>query len=176
MRLVIVAKGLEEVFGAKATAVERAVEATSRILGDRIERQGRANLASAGLRSPRWADSLEVNVTVTAALGLISVRERLWQWAIFEKGARIVGNPLWLPLSGVDVGGLSAKKLGRKFGLFRLRRPGRPDLLASRATGQPVYVAVPAVTLTKKLSLREIIGDAVADVPAVLKEQLALTG
>jgi hypothetical protein len=158
LRISISAPLISGIIARLTGATDIAVANTTAVAGKKIERVANSHMASAGMKSPRWRGSVKVDALATAGtdIGLITVRQTMWQWIFFEKGASIKGTPLWVPLSFGAAKGISAKKY-KEEKLFRVERDGEPDLLMGIETKKPLYVAVDQVTLKKKLNLRETI-------------------
>lgn len=160
-----------QVFASRAAALDQVVKLTAEKTGKDIQQAGNANIAASGLRSPKWRNSLKVNVISGDDSSRIRVTQSMWQWVFFEKGATIRGKPLWLPITGTPTQGLTAGRYAEQVGrLFRVKRKGKSDLLLSYETKQPLYHAVEQVQLAKRLSIRDTIRSKAEEIPETFRQ------
>lgn len=121
-----------------------ATRAAFQDIAARVQRQGRAEIASAGL-SRRWQAGFRTYVfprrIVPGAMTELAMRgqHRIGYANIFERGGRISGKPLlWLPLprapKRINGKPTTAREYVRSVGpLHTIRRPGKAPLLAGYA-------------------------------------------
>lgn len=119
-----------------------ATRAAFQDIAAQVQRQGRAQIASAGL-SRRWQTGFRTYVFPRrpGASGELAMRgqHRIGYANVFERGARIQGRPLlWLPLPAAPkrINGkpTTAREFVRSVGpLHTIRRPGKAPLLAGYA-------------------------------------------
>lgn len=126
-----------------------------------IERKGRANIAAAGRFGRRWQEGLKARRDPPAGTYInnsIVITHNVLGARLFEFGGTVEGRPLlWLPLSFAgDAQGIRAADYGKRHGLFKVERNGKPPLLLSLADRQPKYVGIQAVTIKRKWNIRGI--------------------
>jgi hypothetical protein len=139
--------------------IRRSVDAAANKLGNSIVQKGRADIASAGQFGQRWTQGLTSEVANEGdARTVITIREAVPYWRVFQDGAIIHGKPLlWIPLSfAPEAQGVSAKDFpGRLF--YVERKSGGAPLLLSADDGEPKYSGHESVRIPKKFHLLEII-------------------
>jgi hypothetical protein len=139
--------------------IRRSVDAAAMKLGNSIVEKGRADIASAGQFGQRWTQGLTSETTNEGdARTVITIREAVPYWRVFQDGAIIQGKPLlWIPLSfATEAHGVSAKDYPGR--LFRVdRKSGGAPLLLSADDGEPKYSGHESVRIPKKFHLMEII-------------------
>lgn len=121
------------------------------------ERQGRANIASAGHFGQRWLDGLHCKVTEGGGFVRIETFHDIPYFWTHQKGALIKGKPLlFIPFSfASDAQGISARDYPGK--LFRVERSSDGlIMLLSSGDGQPKYFGKSQVRVPKRFRVVEI--------------------
>jgi hypothetical protein len=151
---------VKQLLDEKAQQIKRSIKSAADTAAENILERGRADISGAGRFGARWTDGLTAPVTEEADGIVITVREAVPYWRVFEYGATIKGKPLlWIPLSfAVEAQGVRASDFPGR--LFRVdRKSGGAPLLLSADDKQPKYFAKESVTIPKKFHLVEIIQD-----------------
>lgn len=164
----------------------RAASAAVREAGETALKDGRADIAAAGL-SRKWQSALRLDVfpqgqdSINAAA---VIRHKIPYAGVFEDGAVIGGNPLlWLPIERnlpVRSGGRrwTPSKYAQAIGpLVSLRgRGNRNPLLGGRGRDgkvKPLFVGVGAVNIRKRFSIRDIAARAINSLGGLLQKHLS---
>jgi hypothetical protein len=151
---------VKQLLDEKAQQIKRSIKSAADTAAENILERGRADISGAGRFGARWTDGLTAPVTEEADGIVITVREAVQYWRVFEYGATIKGKPLlWIPLSfAVEAQGVRASDFPGR--LFRVdRKSGGAPLLLSADDKQPKYFGKESVTIPKKFHLIEIIQD-----------------
>lgn len=126
--------------------------------GDEMKKRGDADISGGGNFGARWTDAFEVTVETQGMRSTIRATMGVPYWKIFQYGGTIAGKPLlWIPLSGTDAVGKSAREYGP---LFRTQRKDGLLLLGSVDTGEMKYFGKASVTQKKRFHLIEVCEDA----------------
>jgi hypothetical protein len=137
--------------------VQSAATSSTKQLADTIQREGRADIASAGRFGGKWISGLTYEILDGDKVKTIVFHHSNNLWKVFQFGAKIQGKPLlWIP---VDPGGPRARDFpGRLFQVKRRRKRDVP-LLMSADDKQVKYIGVKKVTIRRKFHLLKIIRD-----------------
>lgn len=134
---------------------EKAFTAALNMAASMIKTQGDADISSAGNFGSRWIDGLHVDVESARGRMRIALTHDVPYANVFETGATISGNLLWIPLSFSDAKGIPASEYSG--GLFSVtRKNGGAPLLFSISDKQPKYFGIESVTIPQKFHLRDI--------------------
>lgn len=137
--------------------IYRAINTATNKLSGSILKLGRADISSAGKFGARWTTGLTTTVTGEGPVRVVTLREAVPYWRVFQYGAIIKGKPLlWIPLSfaGIPPGTRARDFHGR---LFRVdRKGGGAPLLLSADDKKPKYFGIESVRIPKKFHLVEI--------------------
>ena len=151
---------VKKLLDAQAQQIKRSMRSAADTAADNILERGRADISGAGRFGTRWTSGLTAPVTEEKDGIVITVRQAVPYWSIFEYGATIKGKPLlWIPLSfATEAQGVRARDFPGR--LFRVdRKSGGAPLLLSADDKQPKYFAKSSVTIPKKFHIVEIIQD-----------------
>lgn len=123
---------------------------------ENILQQGRDDISSAGNFGTRWTEGLTAEIEEEETSIRIDVKHDVEYWKVFQTGKTIRGKPLlWIPLSGSDAEGTSARDYPGR--LFRVdRKSGGAPLLMSAEDKQVKYTGHTSVNIPKKFHLIEI--------------------
>lgn len=145
----------KKIFDKYSARLDKAISATANMIASMQRDQFRSNIATSGGNLGTLADGLTVTVQHAPMYALISTFHDRPYAHVFEDGAQIEGNLLWVPLSNTDARGVRPKEYPG--GLFSIKRTatGRP-LLFSVSDKQPKYFGIEQVTIPKKWNLHGI--------------------
>lgn len=146
----------------RSKAVRKAIQLTAEEVAETIVDEGRQDIQEAGNFGSRWTEGLTAEVTAGGGSTVVTVREAVPYWRVFQFGNVTHGKPLlWIPLSfALDAQGVRAKDFGQP--LFRVdRKSGAAPLLmtGSGKKAVPKYFGKESVTIPKKFHLIEIARD-----------------
>lgn len=137
--------------------IYRAIANATVKMADSILKSGRADIAGAGKFGARWTSGLTTGIASEGPVHVVTLREAVPYWRVFQYGAIIKGKPLlWIPLSfaGITPGTRARDFPGR---LFRVdRKGGGAPLLLSATDKKPKYFGAESVRIPKKFHLVEI--------------------
>ena len=136
--------------------VEKALAAAAAKMAENAIERGRSDISGAGAFGTRWTSGFTYEITGTGDERVVSFRQEVPYWRIFQYGGIIKGKPLlWIPLSWTGVKVRARDFPGR---LFRVnRKSGAVPLLMSVADKKPIYHGQTSVRIPKKFHLVEII-------------------
>lgn len=165
----LTAKGI-----ALAQKTKQALGQAGKAASELILQRGRADISSAGKFGSRWTTGLTAPVTVEEDKIVISVRQQVSYWRVFEYGHITKGRPLlWIPLSfASDAQGKRASEYGA---LFRVdRKGGKAPLLLSVKDKQPKYFGKSQVRIPKKFHIVQITHDVAGEFDALYRSAIRL--
>jgi Family of unknown function (DUF6441) len=136
--------------------------------------EGRANIRSAGLPG-RFATQLTKRFYANSSTGnpAALVYHKKWFSIVFERGATITGDLLWLPIEqNLPRGVNSPTEYGGK--LVSVNVVGKPPMLfdAKDRLRGPLFVGVKTATIRKRLDLYRIFKEAAAHIPEFLERRM----
>jgi hypothetical protein len=149
-----------------ATEIEmaQAINGAAHDIADTILVRGRADIKAAGNFGARWLEGLTADVEPKSGVSLnatITVSHAVSYFDVFQSGARIKGNLLWIPFSYTRLR-ISARNYARVFGgLFYAKSKAGLPMLFSMKDRKPKYFGVSSVNIAKKFHTVEI-GEEVA--------------
>lgn len=175
--------GFQQAFGGIADPIAKAATEAIHDAGEFALQRGRADIAGAGFSG---AFQKSLTAKYRPANGRPSMNASVLLYSsipyavVFEEGYVIRGKPmLWIPLSGVRVGGKQARLGGKRQNvtdkLFSINRPGKRPLLARKGAdgkAQIMFVGVDAVKIRKRLHLHDAFDAAQEALPRFFESRL----
>lgn len=176
IRIIIedVSGNLRESLKKDMVRMQKAIASSANVLASMFQTAYRENIAQSGGRLGRLADGLNVTTSVSVLRAVIETKHDRPYANVFEEGADIVGNLLWIPLSGTDAEGIRAKDYPG--GLFSIKRPSGRPLLFSISDREPKYFGIGHVTIPKKWNLAGVQQSVLGNFQSVFDEAWRTAG
>lgn len=156
-------KGMEQAIKDYREPIAKAATAAVTEAADVAKADGRNSIARAGF-STKWQNALRADVFPRKGKTSMSpaalVFHKIPYAEVFERGAKIRGNPLlWIPVGKAARGPRISPKgyAVRVSPLVSVNRPGKPPLLAEKSRpgtrGEVVFIGIDAVSIRKKFDI-----------------------
>jgi hypothetical protein len=158
-------------FEATKKRVDSALMGTANMLASMLIDEIRGDIISSGRFGSRWTSGLGYEIESEGDGGVtITINHAIPFANVFQYGATINGN-LWIPLSGTDAEGVSARDYpGGVFAPRVQRKIGAP-LLFSITSRQPKYFGTQSVTIPPKWHIEDDVTNVLQNFSSVFSNQ-----